>query len=88
MINEEELNCAPSRMPSKTASLFIDEIDKIARRQETWARTCRAEGGAARSSALVGAGTVEHQVGTVEGPIMFCSSRRRVSHVEALGPDP
>jgi ATP-dependent HslUV protease ATP-binding subunit HslU len=87
MINEEELKLRAVENAEQNGIVFIDEIDKIARRQETAGRRRVARGCAARPAAAGGGLHGEHQVR--HGEDRSCAVHRvgRLSHVQALRPD-
>ena len=87
MINEEELKLRAVENAEQNGIVFIDEIDKIARRQETTGADVSREGVQRDLLPLV--------EGTRSRPSTACEDRphavhrqRRVPHGQALRPDP
>ena len=88
MINEEELKVRAVENAEQNGIVFIDEIDKIARRQETVGRGRVARRRTARSVAAGRGLHRQHQVRHGQDRSRAVHRLRRLSHVEALGFDP
>jgi ATP-dependent HslUV protease ATP-binding subunit HslU len=88
MINEEELKARAVENAEQNGIVFIDEIDKIARRQETVGADVSREG-VQRDLAAAGRGLHgQHQVRHGQNRPRAVHRLGRLSHVEALRPDP
>ena len=88
LVNEEELKVQALRNAEQNGIVFIDEIDKIARRQETARRGRVARRRAARPAAAGRGLHGQHQVRHGQDRSHAVHRVGRLPHGEAVGPDP
>ena len=87
LINEDELKVQALRNAEQNGIVFIDEIDKIARRQETMGADVSREGVQRDLLPLVEGCTVTTKYGIVQHRPRAVHRLGRIPHVEAVRPD-
>ena len=88
LINEDELKIQALANAEQNGIVFIDEIDKVTRRQETIGADVSREGVQRDLLPLVEGSTVATKYGTGEDRPRAVHRLGRLQPVEAFGPDP
>ena len=88
LVNEEEMRAKALANAEQNGIVFIDEIDKIARRQDTMGADVSREGVQRDLLPLVEGSTVSTKYGQIKTDHILFIASGRLPHVEALGPDP
>jgi ATP-dependent HslUV protease ATP-binding subunit HslU len=88
LVNEEELRAKALQNAEQNGIVFIDEIDKVARRQDSYGADVSREGVQRDLLPLVEGSTVSTKYGQIKTDHVLFIASGAFPHVQALGPDP